>query len=99
LCPDSIGVVLSPDPVDFPLHLPSLGLAIINPPSPQWSQRLNSYLNGLNSELILVSLKLFNGMSGFASGRERRAVLDIFAWENQPSKLLNMRRRIKSEPS
>lgn len=55
------------------------------------------YINGSNSELTLVSLKLFNGMSGFSSGRERRAVMDAFAWETKVSKLLNMRRRTKSD--
>lgn len=75
-----------------------LGLAIVKSLlSPQWSQRLNMYINGSNSELTLVSLKLFNGMSNFASGRERRAVMVAFAWETKISKLLNMRRRTKSD--
>jgi len=44
-------------------------------------RRLNSYLGGTHTELILVTLKLFNGMSYFAGGREKKAVLDSFAWE------------------
>lgn len=41
----------------------------------------NSYIGGSNNELILVSLKLYNSLSTFAGGRERKAVLDAFPWE------------------
>jgi nucleolar pre-ribosomal-associated protein 1 len=49
--------------------------------TPPYVRRLNLYLGGTHSELILVTLKLFNGMSSFAGGREKMAVLDSFGWE------------------
>ena len=49
--------------------------------SPQWSSKLNSYLSATHNELLLVTLKLYNNLSAFAGGRERRAVLDAFPWE------------------
>lgn len=48
--------------------------------TPPYVRRLNSYLGGSHSELILVTLKLFNGMSSFGGGREKTAVMDSFAW-------------------
>lgn len=64
--------------------------------SPQYTQRLNTYLNGAHSESILVTLKLFNVLSSFAGGREKKAVLEAFAWESKSlPKLLNMRRKGK----
>ncbi|KZT20563.1 hypothetical protein NEOLEDRAFT_1140540 [Neolentinus lepideus HHB14362 ss-1] len=63
---------------------------------PQYTQRLNTYLNGGHSESILVTLKLFNALSSFAGGREKKAVLESFAWESKSlPKLLNMRRKGK----
>jgi nucleolar pre-ribosomal-associated protein 1 len=47
----------------------------------QWYQQLNSYLSGTHLELVLVTLKLYNAMSAFAAGRERKAVMEAFAWE------------------
>ncbi|KAH9931396.1 ribosome 60S biogenesis N-terminal-domain-containing protein [Amylocystis lapponica] len=68
--------------------------------SPQWMHRLNSYLGGSHTELILVTLKLFNSMSDLASGRERKAVLEAFAWEAKAlPKLLYMRRKGKTDDS
>ena len=65
--------------------------------SRQWTQLLNTYLGGQHTDLVLVTLKLFNAMSAFAGGRERRAVLDAFAWEMKSlPKLLQMRRKGKS---
>jgi nucleolar pre-ribosomal-associated protein 1 len=49
--------------------------------SDNWSHRLNSYLGSTHSELILVTLKLYNAASNFAAGRERRAVMDAFSWD------------------
>ncbi|KAI0751700.1 ribosome 60S biogenesis N-terminal-domain-containing protein [Daedaleopsis nitida] len=64
--------------------------------SPQWTQQLNTYLAGQHTDLVLVTLKLFNSLSGFAGGRERKAVLDAFAWEMKSlPKLLHMRRKSK----
>lgn len=51
--------------------------------SQQWSGQLNTYLAGQHTELILVALKLYNSMSTFAGGRERRAVMEAFAWETK----------------
>ena len=65
--------------------------------SQQWTSHLNTYLSGQHTELVLVTLKLFNALSNFAGGRERRAVLDAFAWEMKSlPKLLQMRRKAKS---
>ncbi|KAI0637561.1 ribosome 60S biogenesis N-terminal-domain-containing protein [Trametes polyzona] len=64
--------------------------------SQQWAQHLNLYLGGQHTELILVTLKLYNALSNFAGGRERKAVLDAFAWEMKSlPKLLQMRRKSK----
>ncbi|KAL7281927.1 hypothetical protein ACG7TL_003394 [Trametes sanguinea] len=64
--------------------------------SQQWIHNLNLYLSGQHTELILVTLKLYNSMSDFAGGRERKSVLDAFAWEMKSlPKLLQMRRRSK----
>ncbi|KAH9936862.1 ribosome 60S biogenesis N-terminal-domain-containing protein [Epithele typhae] len=64
--------------------------------SQQWTQQLNMYVSGQHTELVLVSLKLYNALSNFAGGRERKAVLDAFPWEMKSlPKLLHMRRRTK----
>jgi nucleolar pre-ribosomal-associated protein 1 len=47
----------------------------------QASYRLNTYLSGTHSELILVSLKLWNSLSSYRSGDARKIVMDAFAWE------------------
>jgi nucleolar pre-ribosomal-associated protein 1 len=49
--------------------------------TPPYVRRMNSYLGGTHSELILVTLKLFNVMASFAGGREKMAVMDSFGWE------------------
>lgn len=64
---------------------------------PQWHQRLNTHLHGSHSESILVTMKLYVAMSSFAGGQERKVVMEIFAWDNKVSKLLNMRRRGRGE--
>ncbi|KAG5640903.1 hypothetical protein DXG03_006683 [Asterophora parasitica] len=62
--------------------------------TPTYTRRLNSYLGGTHAELILVTLKLYNAMSNFGGGRERKGVLDVFGWEIKSlPKLLNMRRK------
>lgn len=48
--------------------------------SPTYMRRLNGYLGGAQADLILVTLKLLNEMVVFAGGREKRAVMDGFAW-------------------
>ncbi|KAJ7670238.1 ribosome 60S biogenesis N-terminal-domain-containing protein [Mycena rosella] len=68
--------------------------------TPPWMRKLNSYLGGSHTELLLVTLKLFNGMSAFGGGRERKSVLESFAWETKSlPKLLNMRRKSKADDS
>ncbi|KAF7299108.1 hypothetical protein MIND_00859100 [Mycena indigotica] len=68
--------------------------------SPPWMKRLNSYLGATHNELLLVTLKLFNAMSAFGRGKERKALLESFAWETKSlPKLLNMRRRTKGDDS
>lgn len=42
-------------------------------------------------------MKLYVAMSSFAGGQERKVVMEIFAWDNKVSKLLNMRRRGRGE--
>ena len=49
--------------------------------SQQWSQQLNHYLAGQHTDLVLATLKLYNSLTSYAGGRERKAVLDAFAWE------------------
>lgn len=49
--------------------------------TPQWMRRLNSYIGGAHNELILVALKLLNAISGFAGGREKKTLLEVFQWE------------------
>jgi hypothetical protein len=51
--------------------------------SPQWMRRLNSFVRGSHSELILATLRLLNSMSAFASGKERKTILESFAWESK----------------
>ncbi|KAJ3573727.1 hypothetical protein NP233_g2249 [Leucocoprinus birnbaumii] len=66
--------------------------------SPQWMRRLNSYVVGAHNELTLVTLKLLNAISGFASGREKKTLLDVFQWEMKSlPKLLALRRKGKVE--
>lgn len=43
-------------------------------------QQLNTYLTDASSDLISSTLTLFNTMSNFAGGVEKRSVMDGFAW-------------------
>ncbi|KAK0205877.1 ribosome 60S biogenesis N-terminal-domain-containing protein [Desarmillaria ectypa] len=68
--------------------------------SPQWTRKLNSYISGSSNDLILSTLKLYNSLSGFARGRERKGVLEAFAWEIKSlPKLMNLRRKSKTDES
>ena len=72
----------------FSCHLPdhSYGVPIIKMVlSPQWSRKLNSHITGSHNEQILAALKLFNAISAFGSGRERKAVFEAFPWDNKVS--------------
>lgn len=44
-------------------------------------RKLNSYIVGSHNELTLVTLKLLNAISGFAGGREKKSLLEVFQWE------------------
>lgn len=64
----------------------SLGLPIVKTLlAPQWMRRIHSNLSGSHNELILVTLRLLNAMSTFASGQERKSVLEAFAWDTKVS--------------
>ncbi|KAF9558394.1 hypothetical protein CPC08DRAFT_639060 [Agrocybe pediades] len=66
--------------------------------TPSRLRTLNSYIGGANNELIIVVLKLYNVMSSFAGGRDKKAVLEGFGWEIKSlPKLLNMRRKTHGE--
>ncbi|KAI5997091.1 ribosome 60S biogenesis N-terminal-domain-containing protein [Pisolithus albus] len=80
-------------------HLPyhQHGLPIIKTLlSTHWTWQLGTYLGGSHNDLILATLKLFNAISAFGGGRERKAVFEAFPWDNKTlPKLLRMRRRSK----
>ena len=44
-------------------------------------RQLNSYIGGSHNDLIIMTLKLYNAMSNFAGGHDRKAVLEGFGWE------------------
>ncbi|KIY73323.1 hypothetical protein CYLTODRAFT_485490 [Cylindrobasidium torrendii FP15055 ss-10] len=63
---------------------------------PSYAQFLKGYIGGANNDLTLASLKLYNAISRFASGKERRTLLEAFPWELKSlPKLMNMRRKGK----
>ncbi|KAJ6584939.1 ribosome 60S biogenesis N-terminal-domain-containing protein [Mycena capillaripes] len=56
--------------------------------TPPWMRKLNSYLGGSHTELFVFW------------GRERKSILESFAWETKSlPKLLNMRRKSKADES
>ena len=62
----------------------TLGYPIVkNLLSPRWMRKLNSYVGGTQNELILVTLKLLNAISGYAGGREKKTLLEGFQWETK----------------
>ncbi|KAH8086640.1 ribosome 60S biogenesis N-terminal-domain-containing protein, partial [Cristinia sonorae] len=62
--------------------------------SSQWLPKLNAYLASTHRDLVLFTLKLFNSLSLYGGGQERRLILEGFAWESKSLfKLLNMRRK------
>jgi len=70
----------------------ALGHAIVRSlisSSNAYSTRISNYLGGSSpADVILSTLKLWNSMSNFASGRERKTVLAIFPWEQKVTGLL-----------
>jgi nucleolar pre-ribosomal-associated protein 1 len=42
---------------------------------------MNAYIGGSHNELIITTLKLYNVMSNFASGRDRNSVMEGFGWD------------------
>jgi nucleolar pre-ribosomal-associated protein 1 len=82
------------------IHYPdqAYGLAVLKTLLlPRWYQKLNTHLHGSHSESILVTIKLYTAMANFAGGREKKTVMEVFTWDKRVAKLLNMRRRGKSE--
>jgi len=73
----SILVLLSSHYTDHALGQP-ITKALL---SPARLRRMNSYIGGTNNELIIVTLKLYNVLSSFAGGREKKSILEGFAWE------------------
>jgi nucleolar pre-ribosomal-associated protein 1 len=71
--------LLSQNYADHALGMPIIKTLL----SAQWMRRINSYLGGSHTELILVTLKLLNGLSSYAAGKERRTVLEMFSWETK----------------
>ncbi|KAL0578525.1 hypothetical protein V5O48_003468 [Marasmius crinis-equi] len=66
--------------------------------SNQHARKLNSFIGGSHTDLVLSSMKLLNSMSDFASGRERRNVLESFHVDGKTfNRLLNMRRKGKTD--
>jgi len=51
-------------------------------------RKLNSFVGGTHNELILVTLKLLNAVSGYAGGREKKTLLAVFQWETKASHIL-----------
>ncbi|CAA7269153.1 unnamed protein product [Cyclocybe aegerita] len=76
-CLSSILSLLSSHYTDHSLGQPIMK-TLLNPAK---LRQLNSFIGGSNNELIIVTLKLYNVMSDFASGRDRKAVLEGFGWE------------------
>ena len=58
----------------------SLVQALLSEPT---VRRLNSYLNGAQTELLLAVLKLWNILSDFASGVHKKNVFEVFHWANK----------------
>ncbi|KAF8959548.1 ribosome 60S biogenesis N-terminal-domain-containing protein [Flammula alnicola] len=90
----SILSLLSSHYTDHALGQPIMKVLV----TPSRLRQLNSYIGGSHNELIIVTLKLFNVMSNFAGGRDRKIVLEGFGWEIKSlPKLLNMRRKTHGE--
>ncbi|KAI6003337.1 ribosome 60S biogenesis N-terminal-domain-containing protein [Pisolithus marmoratus] len=88
----SILILLSSHLSYHPYGLPIIRTLL----STHWTRRLTTYLGGSHNDVILATLRLFNAMSAFGGGRERKAVFDAFPWDNKTlPKLLHMRRRGK----
>jgi nucleolar pre-ribosomal-associated protein 1 len=51
----------------------------------KWIRKLNIHLGSQFNDLVLSTLKLYNSMSDFAGGKERRQVLESFPWESKVS--------------
>ena len=62
-------------------YYPDAAVIVKNLLLPKWSSKLNAYLSMSHNELILVTLKLYNALTAFSGGRERRALLDVFPWD------------------
>ncbi|TFK65850.1 hypothetical protein BDN72DRAFT_178326, partial [Pluteus cervinus] len=66
--------------------------------TPVYLTKINACIAAAHNDSIISALRLFNAMSDFAGGRERKAVMEGFAWELKSlPKLLQMRRKTKAE--
>ncbi|KAG8860187.1 hypothetical protein FRB91_004580 [Serendipita sp. 411] len=62
--------------------------------APQAGRRLNAHLNSAQTDLVLVALKLWNAMSDYGAGMEKKSVYEAFAWTNKSLfRLFHMRRK------
>ena len=73
----SVLTLLSAHYTDHALGQPVMKTILV----PTRLRQLNSYLGGSNNELIIVVMKLYNVISNFAGGNDRKAVLEGFGWE------------------
>ncbi|KAF9263035.1 hypothetical protein L218DRAFT_1077444 [Marasmius fiardii PR-910] len=66
--------------------------------SPQYIRRIHGFINGSSTDCILGSIKLLNSLSNFASGKERKNLLETFHFDTKTwNRLLNMRRKTKGK--
>ncbi|KJA21610.1 hypothetical protein HYPSUDRAFT_87850 [Hypholoma sublateritium FD-334 SS-4] len=90
----SVLTLLSAHYTDHVLGQPVMKALLV----PSRFRQLNSYIGGSHNDLIIMTLKLYNVMSNFAGGHDRKAVLEGFGWEIKSlPKLLNMRRKTHGE--
>ncbi|KAG8812996.1 hypothetical protein FRC17_001713, partial [Serendipita sp. 399] len=62
--------------------------------APQATRRLNAHLNSTQADLVLVTLKLWNSISDYGAGMEKKSVYEAFAWTNKSLfRLFHMKRK------
>lgn len=73
----SVLTLLSAHYTDHALGQPVMKALLV----PSRFRQLNSYIGGTHNDLIITALKLYNVMSNFSGGHDRKAVLEGFGWE------------------
>lgn len=53
-------------------------------------RQLNANLTDTNTDLIISTLKLFNSMTNFAGGIEKRSIMDGFAWGQKVQSIIKL---------